>query len=444
MITAGHLRITPEHFDRRRRWRGSLHGRALSSALGVALVFLACGGSSPPLPLIGEPASEADQLSWLRRVALDRVIDYRVWTGARAGFVALAARNGHLVYARTSGQADLANDVPMTLDTRFHLSSMTKPVTAVAAMILVEEGRLSLDDPVEEFIPSFADMQVVTSRDESGGWTAGPLANPILVRHLLTFTSGIGGYAETDDPLDRAWRSPDIEAANLGTLADRIAIIPKLPLYEEPGKKWRYGWSLDVLARVIEVAAGEPYEGFLRRRLLEPLGMDSTGFPDDLPADVSIATMYTHDETESLVHDPQFDDYYGHGWTPGGGGLVSTAPDFMRLALMLAGGGILDGVRILAPETVAEMTRLQVPGGVLEDMGIEGLGWGLGMSVVADDRKTIMPANDGDFWWSGRFGTHFWISPKKRAVVVVMQQTERGPYSDLPVTASIVQVLAMP
>ncbi len=375
---------------------------------------------------------------------MDRVLDYRVWSGARAGFVALVARNGRMVYARTTGQADRASGVPMTLDTRFHIASMTKPVTAVAAMILIEEGRLSLDDSIEKFIPSFAQMRLATERDEDGGWTTKPLANPIRVRHLLTFSSGIGGYAETEDPLDTVWRSPDIEEAGLGSLADRISLIPKLPLYEEPGTKWRYGWSADVLARVIEVAADEPYDAFLRRRLFAPLGMESTGYPDDLPEDIPIATMYTHDETGSLVHDPQFDDYYGHGWTPGGGGLVSTGPDYMRLALMLAGGGTLDGVRILAPETVVEMTRLHVQSGVLEDMGIEGLGWGLGFSVVADDSKTIMPSCNGDFWWSGRFGTQFWISPKNRTVVVVMQQTERGPYSDMPATPSIVQILAMP
>jgi CubicO group peptidase (beta-lactamase class C family) len=424
-------------------WPGQ--NRAVISALLVATLLLgACNGSEPPLPLIGQPAIEADRLSWIRRFAIDRVLDYRVWSGARAGFVVLVARNGRLIYGRTTGDADLASGVPMALDTRFHVASLTKPVTAVAAMILVEEGRLSLEDPIANYIPAFGDAKVVASRDDQGGWTTSSLSNPIRVRHLLTFTSGIGGYAESDDPLDRAWRSPDIESAGLGTLEDRVALIPRLPLYEEPGTKWRYGWSLDVLARVIEVAAEEPYGTFLRKRVFDPLGMDSTGFPGAMLTKAPIATMYTHDESESLIHDPQFDDYYGRGWTPGGGGLVSTAPDYMRLALMLEAGGVLDDIRILAPETVEEMTRLQVPSGVLEDMGIEGLGWGLGMSVVADDTQTIMPSTNGDFWWSGRFGTQFWVSPKKHSIVVVMQQTERGPYSDMPVTASIVQVLAMP
>jgi CubicO group peptidase (beta-lactamase class C family) len=417
---------------------------AIATAWLAALLSLACGGSQPELAPIGEPARGADAISWVRRFAMDRVLDYRVWSGARAGFVALVARNGRVVYGRTSGWADVEARVPMTLDTRFQLSSMTKPITAVAALILVEEGRLALDDRVDAYLPSFADLRVVTGRDADGGWTTQPLAQPIRVRHLLTFTSGIGGYAESDDRLDQAWRARNIEAADLGSLAQRVERIPGLPLYEQPGERWRYGWSLDVLARVVEIAAGEPYDEFLERRIFAPLGMHATAFPSALPADVPFAKMYTHAADGSLVRDPHFDAWYGRGWTPGGGGLVSTAPDYLRFALMLAGGGSLGGVRILAPETVAEMTRLHVPAGVLADMQIEGLGWGLGMCVVADASKTPMPATNGDFWWSGRFGTHFWISPAKHTVVVVMQQTERSATSGRPITPIIVQTLAMP
>jgi len=260
----------------------------------------------------------------------------------------------------------------------------------------------------------------------------------------LTFTAGIGGYAETDDRLDRVWRSPDIEAAGLGSLGERVARIAELPLYEDPGERWRYGWSADVLARVVEVAAGEPFDAFLERRIFDPLGMHATSFPDALPAGAPLARLYTHDEDGALVRDRQFDAYYARGWTPGGGGLVSTAPDYMRFALMLAGGGALGDVRILEPESVAEMVRLQVPSGVLADMDLEGLGWGYGVSVVADADAAVMPARDGDFWWSGRFGTWFWVSPSERTVVVVLQQTEQGPYSDTPYAPALVQALAMP
>ena len=420
-------------------------GCALATALWLATSLgLACGGSRPELPPIGEPASEADALSWIRRVAMDRVLDYRVWSGARSGYVALVARNGRVVYGRTTGLSDIEAGIPMQLDTRFHLASMTKPITAVAAMILVEEAQLSLDDPLEKYLPAFAEAVVLSNRDDEGGWTTEPLSEPIRIRHLLTFTSGIGGYAETEDRFDQTWRSPDIEAAGLGSLADRVDLVPGLPFYEQPGTRWRYGWSLDVLARVVEIAAGEPYDTFLQRRLFDRLRMDATGFASAVPHDAPFAKMYTHAEDGSLVRDPQFDDYYGRDWTSGGGGLVSTAPDYLRFALMLWNGGSLGGVRILEPKTVAEMTRLHVPSGVLEDMDIEGLGWGLGVCVVADAEAAPMPATNGDFWWSGRFGTQFWVSPEKDTVVVVMQQTERNSYSGLPMIPSLVQAIAMP
>lgn len=410
------------------------------------LVSLACGGEQPPFPVI-DPLHSGDasnDLGWFRRIAIDRLLDFRVWSGARAGFVVLVARDGRVVYARNTGEADPQTGDPMQLGTRFHLASMTKPITAVAALMLVEEGRLSLDTAVADLLPEFADLRFVTGRTPDGGWSEAPLTRTLLVRHLLTFTSGIGGYAETEDPLDIAWRSPDIELAGLGSLAERVALIPRLPLYEQPGTRWRYGWSADVLARVVEVAAAEPYDDFLRTRLFEPLGMTHTSFPDAVPATASVARMMTHDADGQLVHEPRFDDYYGRGWTPGGGGLVSTAVDFLRFAMMLAGGGELAGTRILSQASVDEMTRLHVSEGVLADMELSGLGWGLGVSVIADDTRTIMPSQNGDYWWSGRFGSQFWIRPESRSVVVVMQQTERSAYSDMPVTPTLVQVLALP
>ncbi|MFK7897753.1 MAG: serine hydrolase domain-containing protein [Myxococcota bacterium] len=423
---------------------------AAALLLAAALGSLGCGGEAPSeaeIDALGIPEAEGERkLSSIRRLAINRLLDFRVASGARAGFVALVAQDGQLAYARTTGYAEIESKTPMRLSTPFQLASMTKPVTAVAAMILIEEGRLSLEDPVSNFIPEFAEMRVAASPASPalGAGITKPLAEPIRVRHLLTFTSGIGGYAETEDPFDLHWRSPDIEAAGLGSLAERIELIPRLPLYEQPGQKWRYGWSFDVLARVIEIAAEEPFDRFLERRIFTPLGMQATMFPDDLPPTAPVARMYTHDEDGRLVREPRFDADYGHGWTPGGGGLVSTAPDYLRFALMLAQGGSLDGTRILKSETVAEMTRLHVPSGVLADMELEGLGWGLGFSVVADAEKTPMPAKNGDYWWNGRFGTHFWISPETNTVTIVLQQTERSAFSDLPYTASVVQALATP
>lgn len=429
--------------------RPSLGRRVVLVAVLALPSLLACGGTEPPFPDVGHPELEAptgasSRLSWPRRFAIDRMLDYRVFSGARAGFVALVAREARIVYARTTGAADLEAGVPMSLDTRFHIASMTKPITAVAALMLVDDGKLSLDAPVSDYVPAFADAVVASPRDAGGQFSTRALEAPLTVRHLLTFRSGIGGYSETDDPLDRIWRAPDVEIAGLGSLADRIERVARRPLYETPGTRWRYGLSADVLARVVEVAAGEPFDAFLQRRIFDPLGMQATGFPDRQPDDAPWARMYTHAEDGSLVRDTRFDAYYGRGWTPGGGGLVSTAGDFMRFALMLWNGGRWNGVQILAPGTAAEMTRLQVPSGVLADMGLEGLGWGFGVSVVADAESTRMRANDGDFWWSGRFGTHFWVSPATDTVVVVMQQTERGPHSDLPIAGPLVQAIALP
>ena len=168
-------------------------------ALLAVLALAACGGEEPPLPAIGGPP-DRDGLSSLRRFALDRVLDARVASGARAGFVALVARRGRIVYARTTGWADLEAGTPMTLDTRFHLASMSKAITAVAALVLVDEGRLDLEAPLSDFVPAFKAATVVTGTDDAVDFETDFLDEPIRIRHLLTFTSGIGGYAETDDP----------------------------------------------------------------------------------------------------------------------------------------------------------------------------------------------------------------------------------------------------
>ena len=426
--------------------RGAVGATARRAAVWLLALALAagCEGASPPLPDVGVATEASPELAWWQRTALDRALDFRVWRGSRSGYVAVVAKGGVPVYARTTGWADVEAGLPMRLDTRFHLASMTKPVTAVAAMLLVEDDRLSLDDRVDQYLPGFGGLEVATERSADGFRTA-PASTPLRVRHLLTFTSGIGGYEAAGDALDRTWRARNIEAAGGGTLTQRIERMRGLPLHEEPGTRWRYGWSLDVLARIVEVVSGEPYARFVERRVFAPLGMTRTAYPSDLPAEPEIARLYTHAADGSLMRDTEFADY-GEGWAAGGGGLVSTAPDFLRFALMLAGGGALGEVRLLREETVAEMTRAHVQDGVLSDGevgGLEGLGFGLGMSVVVDAERVVMPAQDGDFWWAGLFGTLFWVSPAADTVVVVMQATARNEYSGLPVTPTLVQGIAL-
>ena len=312
-------------------------------------------------PVIGVPPANltsetAPGLVWPAPIALDLFLNAGALLGLQSGYVAMFARDGQVVHATTAGYADIASGTPMELDTQFRIASMTKPVTAVAAMILIEEGRLGLDDPVSRYIPAAADLRVATSETASPDGTipSVPLDEPLTVRDLLMFASGIGGIATTSD-LDRLWAANSLYTGS-GSLALRVDRILTAPLYEQPGDLWRYGWSADVLARVIEVAGGEPFGDFVTGRILEPLGMTSTEFlTADSPRD-RLATMYTQDAGGRLVavDQPRGDSL---DWTPGGSGLVSTAGDYMRFALMLWNDGTYQGTQILKPETVALMTR---------------------------------------------------------------------------------------
>jgi CubicO group peptidase (beta-lactamase class C family) len=351
------------------------------------------------------------------------------------------ARDGQIVDTSTAGYADIASGTPMALDTRFRIASMTKPITAVAAMILVEEGRLGLDVAVGTYLGAAKGLRVASSQDAlpDGTIPTVPLDRRVTVRDLLKFASGIGGGGDASD-LDRLWAENNIYAGS-GTLAERVDRIFTLPLYEQPGTSWRYGWSADVLARVVEVASGESFGDFVTDRILTPLGMTSTEFITTESALTGLATMYTQDSNGRLV---AVDRSGGEpmDWTPGGSGLVSTAGDYMRFATMLWNHGTYRGIQILQPDTVEQMTTAAVQSGVLVDNGIEGLGWGLGMAVVVDGDKTATFDRTDDFWWSGTYGTTFFVSPSTGLIGVVLSQNQTGPYSPTPYVVYIAQALA--
>ena len=390
----------------------------------------------------GTPAGpNAPSLARPARIALDLFLNGGALLGLQSGYVAMFARDGEVVHATTAGYADIASRAPMQFDTQFRIASMTKPITAVAAMILVEEGRLGLDDPVAQYIPAAADLRVATSQTAlpDGTFPSVPLDEPLTVRDLLKFASGIGGIATTSD-LDRLWFGNNLYIGS-GTLEQRVDRILTSPLYEQPGEVWRYGWSADVLARVVEVAADEPFGDFVTGRIIDPLGMTSTEFlTAESPRD-RLATMYTQDSAGRLV---VVDQLGGDSldWTPGGSGLISTASDYMRFALMLWNGGTYQDTQILKPETVTLMTRPAVESGVLIDEGIEGLGWGLGMAVVVDGDATANFDRTGDYWWSGFYGTTFFVSPSTGLVGVVLSQNQPGPYSPTPYVVYLAQALA--
>ncbi len=417
---------------------------AAKTGLVITAALLTACGSSPTLDIPAANAALEDPrgLSFPRRVAIDLFLDANAWYGAHSGYVAVFARDGRVVHASTSGYADIESETPMGLDTRFRLASMTKPVTAAAALILIEEGRLDLADPVSRYVPSAGDVRVAASHefDAHGEIPTVALERPLVVSDLLLFSSGIGADGDPSD-IGRLWDARNIYHGE-GTLADRVERIFGAPLYEQPGERWRYGWNADVLARVVEVAAGQPFDAFLRERIFAPLGMDSTSFLPPASERGGIATMYTQDEGRDLVRvDLPASD--AESWTPGGSGLVSTAGDYMRFALMLWNRGAYDGVRILSPEIVDAMTRPHVESGVLLDRGMTGLGWGLGLAVVVDDTGTPTPDRTGDYWWSGYYGTTFFVSPATGFVGVVMTQNQPGPHSPLPYAIYIAPAFAM-
>ena len=375
------------------------------------------------------------------RWSLDAFLDATAALEFHSGSVAMFAHRGRVVHTKAAGWADIASEEPMRLDTRFRIASMTKPVTAVAALKLIEEGRLGLDDPVERYLPSARGIRVATSTDrgENGRVPTEPIEAPLTVRHLLTFTAGIGDEGDPSD-LGRLWSERNIYRGG-GSLAERVDRLLTAPLYEQPGRTWRYGWSADVLARVIEVAAGESIDRFLESRIFAPLSMHATGYALPERARGRLASMYTQDRDGSLVYVPT-PRSLPMGWTPGGGGLISTVSDYMRFALMLWNGGSFDGVRVLSPESVAMMTQPHVTRGVLQDWGIDGVGWGLGLAVVHDDQATPMVDSTGDFWWTGFYGTHFFVSPEKELVGVVLTQNQPSPHSSLPYPIYVAPALA--
>jgi len=420
----------------------SLAPTSRAALLFIPLMLSACGAAPVlDIPVADSSIENPRGISSFSKWTIDRFLGLNTMIGSNSGYIAVFARDGRVVHATTSGYADIESGRPMQLDTRVRIASMTKPITAVAAMILVEEGLLGLDDPVERYIPAASELRVATSHafDEDGSLPTAPLDRPLSVRDLLTFSSGIGNITDPSD-LGQLWAEHDVYL-DTGSLAERVDRILTLPLFSQPGEVWRYGWSADVLARVIEVAAQEPFHRFLEGRIFTPLGMSSTSFRAHVEDPAELATVYMKKKGKGLVPVPS-PPREPLDWTPGGGGLVSTAGDYMRFALMLANSGSYDGVQILSEETVALMTRVHIRSGVLADQDIEGVGWGLGLAVVADADTTPMFDRNGDFWWAGYYSTTFFVSPETGLVGLVLAQDEPGPKGHRPYAVHIASAFA--
>jgi CubicO group peptidase (beta-lactamase class C family) len=340
----------------------------------------------------------------------------------------MVARDGKLAWSAAVGMRDREQKLPMTLDTRFRIASMTKPVTAVAVLMLYEEAKLQLDDPVARYLPEFANPVVFAGLDAQGTPKTEPARRPITIRHLLTHTAGLG-YGKLFDkgsPNAEAWSGLSLSPDE--TLEKKVKDVAKLPLYTHPGEAWRYSVSNDVLGRLVEVVAGMPFDLFLQERVFDPLQMTHTGFFVPAEAQALVAKVYTHDERGALVPGdfaPLSVPTSAPAFISGGGGLISTAGDYLRFAQMLANGGSLEGRQYLSPVTVELMISNQVEDDAQARYWGEdsrGLGYGLGVAPQIDFRQAPYANMDGDFAWGGLLDTRWVSSPRTGLVAVLMTQ----------------------
>ena len=343
----------------------------------------------------------------------------------------LVARHGEIALLDHCGFADVDAGREIARDTIFRIYSMTKPVAAVAAMMLYEEGRFQLDDPIARFLPEFADMTVYVSGHGTMMHTE-PAERPITVRDLLTHTAGFTYRFLDETPLGEYYRRQEIDF-NPGKqpLAETVAALADLPLAHQPGGRWNYGVSFDVLGRLIEIWSGAPLDRFFHEHIFQPLGMSDTAFSITDARRDRFASLYRTSEdgiecVETAAKTSYEDPVMLHS---GGGGLLSTVDDFFRFTEVLRRQGELDGVRLLGRKTVQFMTSNHL-GGDMADMGqptfgesrFEGVGFGFGVSVMLDPARANIIGTPGEYAWGGAASTAFWIDPEEDMTVIFMTQ----------------------
>jgi CubicO group peptidase (beta-lactamase class C family) len=367
--------------------------------------------------------------------------------GRIPGWSVAVSRRSVLAHAATGGRRDLEAGLPVEADTIFRIYSMTKPVTAVAAMVLYERGDIELSDPVAEFIPAFRDMRVFTGGSEAAMVT-GPAARPITLWHLLTHTAGLTYGFHRAHPVDAMYRRAghEMEAPPGCSLAEACETWAGLPLLFHPGEEWNYSVATDVLGRVVEVVSGQTLGEFCDQQIFAPLGMRDTAFTVPAPDRGRLAQLYAITPDDGLAPATALAATVttpGRGHH-GGGGLASTTGDYLRFAAMLANRGALDGVRILGRQTVESMVRNHLPAGAdLRSFGrpmnaespLSGVGQGLGVSVLLDPALAGYPGCPGEFGWGGAASTVFWVDSALDLFVVFM--TQALPAAALPIRGKL-------
>lgn len=404
---------------------------ALSLVIVSACTPVDSNVASTPSSMVSAAALQmtAPEAVGMDSARLDRVtaaMQGFVDEGKLAGVVTMAARDNKIVHFESVGYRDKEAQAPMTNDAIFRIYSMTKPITGVAMMILYEEGKFSLSDPVEKYIPEFTDLQVYAGEDENGNVITEPQGHRMTIRELMSHTGGLSYGLFSQSKVDDLYNDADVLNAD-STLQDMIDKLSAIPLRQQPGSFWHYSVSVDVQGYLVEKLSGQKFGDFLEERIFEPLEMTDTDFyvPEEKVS--RFAQVYGYTPDGELTAQEGFgggNNYLqDQAFESGGGGLVSSTMDYMRFAQMVLNGGELDGVRILAPLTVGLMSRNQLPKGV-EGISLGGSGgtnFGLDFAVI-DDPVEAESYSKGEFYWGGAAGTWFWIDPVEDLVFVGMIQ----------------------
>jgi CubicO group peptidase (beta-lactamase class C family) len=370
-----------------------------------------------------------------RLARLDRFITEKyLQTGRMPCAQVVISRHGETVHEFIGGKRDLARGLASEADTIFRIYSMTKPITSIAFMMLVEEGKVALDDPVHRFIPEWANLGVF-SAGVTGGFLTKPVARPMQMVDLLRHTSGLTYGFQNRTNVDAAYRKAGVgEIGSTLPLEDMIATLGTLPLEFSPGEAWNYSVSTDVLGYLVGKISGIPFEQFLQERIFAPLGMTDTGFQVRDGQGGRFASCYnaTPKGGLDLQDDATNSDYLRPpSLVSGGGGLVSTAADYVKFCQMLLDRGACGEHQLIAPKTLDLMTVNHLPDGkdltqlsrsLFSEATNAGVGFGLGFAVVQDAPRTLVPCSDGEFYWGGAASTAFWVDPAEDLSVVFMTQ----------------------
>ncbi|HWY63278.1 MAG TPA: serine hydrolase domain-containing protein [Rhizomicrobium sp.] len=362
-------------------------------------------------------------------------------SGVLPGALTLIWRKGAVAHLSMSGMIDLERKTPMREDGIFRIYSMTKPITSVAFLMLLEEGKVALDDPVHRFIPGFENLRVFSGGDLANGFASAPAARPMKMVDLMRHTSGLTyGFLDRTN-LDAAYTKLGVgEFYTEGGLPTMIAQLEKLPLEFSPGEAWNYSVSTDVLGYLVENISGENFADFVRRRILLPLGMRDTDFHVPAEKQDRFASCYYAKAGRLLLYDDGQKSTYvaPPKLESGGGGLAGTAQDYLRFCRMLLSGGALGGARLLSPKTVSLLTMNHLPGGremtqmmpstaAFNETGYAGVGFGLGVAVTVNLANAALPGTLGDYSWGGAAATYFFCDPREDLAVIFMTQALASP-----------------